>query len=97
LKEAQSIKLPKENIDRALKKATDSSTESFGTGIYEVFGFGGVVLIVTTLTDSPNRAVKAIKALVRAHDAKVASAGSVLFNFEQKVRGASLPFIVHLH
>eukprot|EP01031_Cornospumella_fuschlensis_P031979 gene31979-38667_t len=84
LKEAHSIKLPKENIDRALSKAKDSSSESFTAGVYEVFGFGGAGLVVCSLTDNPTRAVKEIKALVRKSDVKVASAGSVLFNFEQK-------------
>ncbi|RYY78700.1 YebC/PmpR family DNA-binding transcriptional regulator [archaeon] len=84
LKEAHSIKLPKDNIDRALSKAKDTSTEAFTAGVYEVFGFGGAGLVVCSLTDNPTRAVKEIKTLVRKSDVKIASAGSVLFNFEQK-------------
>lgn len=84
LKEAAAVKLPKDNIDRALKKASDTSSESYSSGIYEVFGFGGVGFVVTSLTDNPNRAVKEIKALARKVDAKIASGGSVLFKFEQK-------------
>eukprot|EP00981_Chlorochromonas_danica_P006602 scaffold1438_cov173-Ochromonas_danica.AAC.7 len=79
LKEAQSIKLPKDNIERALTKASDTSLESYSVGLYEVFGYGGVGLVVTTLTDSPNRAVKEIKALARKSDVKIASAGSAVF------------------
>lgn len=43
LKEANSIKLPKENIDRALKKASDSMNEDYSTGVYEVYGHGGAI------------------------------------------------------
>jgi transcriptional/translational regulatory protein YebC/TACO1 len=41
LKEANSIKLPKENIDRAMKKASDSMNEDYSTGLYEIYGHGG--------------------------------------------------------
>lgn len=41
LKEAHSIKLPKENIDRALKKASEKMNEDYSAGVYEVYGNGG--------------------------------------------------------
>jgi YebC/PmpR family DNA-binding regulatory protein len=84
LKEAHSVKLPKENIDRILSKANDQSTQNLEQGIYELFGHGGVGLVVKTLTDSSNRAVKDIKALARKLDIKIASTGSVLFQFQEK-------------
>lgn len=83
LKEAYGLKLPKENIDRALKKATDQSTDSYESGVYEVFGHGGVGLLVTTLSDNSNRAIKAVKEWSRKSEVKMASTGSVLFKFQQ--------------
>ena len=53
-------------------------------GDYEVFGFGGVGIVVRTLTDNPNRAVAQIKAAARKQEVKMASAGSVLFLFDLK-------------
>ena len=53
-------------------------------GDYEVFGFGGVGIVVRTLTDNPNRAVAQIKAVARKQEVKMASAGSVLFLFDLK-------------
>jgi transcriptional/translational regulatory protein YebC/TACO1 len=85
LKEAHSIKLPKDNIERALKKASDQSGENFSTGYYEVYGHGGVGIIVSTLTDNSNRANMAIKSFAKKSDVKMASSGSVMFNFDHKV------------
>ncbi len=85
LKEAHHCKLPKDNIERALKKATETSDESYATGYYEVYGHGGVGVIVATLTDNSNRANMAIKSFARKSEVKMASSGSVMFNFDHKV------------
>jgi YebC/PmpR family DNA-binding regulatory protein len=84
LKEATNSKLPKENIERSLKKATEKSAESWQSGVYEVLGYGGAGIIVQTLTDNPNRAVKAIKSLCSKADVKFTTGGSVLFSFALK-------------
>eukprot|EP01038_Epipyxis_sp_PR26KG_P010853 gene10853-14570_t len=81
LKEAAAIKLPKENVDRALSKATDVSTVGYGSGVYEVFGHDGVGLIIQTLTDNSNRANKLIKAWANKSEVKIASIGSIMFQF----------------
>lgn len=86
MKEAHAVKLPKDNIERALKKATEHSGEAFTLGLYEVFGHGGVGLVVAALTDNPNRVNLAIKTYAKKHDIKMASSGSVLFQFDHKVR-----------
>lgn len=86
LREAHSFKLPKDNIERALKKADDkNSNDTFSSGEYEVFGLGGAHLVVTTLSDNANRAVKTIKSVVgKTEGAKMASPGSILFQFAKK-------------
>lgn len=58
--------------------------ENFTSGVYEIFGFGGVGLVVASLTDNTNRTVNNIKALARKADVKIAGAGSVLFKFDHK-------------
>lgn len=77
--------MPKENIERALKKGTETSTEDYSTGIYEIYGHSGVSIIVCTLTDNSNRTVKEIKRVVKDEEIKMASSGSVLFNFNHMV------------
>ena len=86
MKEAHSCKLPKDNIERALKKASEHNAgEGYSTGYYEVYGHGGVGIVVATLTDNSNRANMAIKSFARKSEVKMASSGSVLFNFDHKV------------
>jgi transcriptional/translational regulatory protein YebC/TACO1 len=87
LREAHSHKLPRENIEKALNKGKDTASANFDVGAYEIFGFGGVALIAATLTDNTNRAFTMIRAAVnKAEGAKLASVGSVLFQFDHKVR-----------
>ncbi len=74
-----------ERVALARRAVNDNtSDEEFRSGDYEVFGFGGVGIVVRTLTDNPNRAVGQIKAAARKHEVKMASAGSVLFLFDLK-------------
>jgi transcriptional/translational regulatory protein YebC/TACO1 len=79
------MKLPKENIERALKKASEKDSASFETGEYEIFGHGGVSILVTTLTDNSNRVNLTIKTYAKKADLKMASPGSILFKFSKKV------------
>eukprot|EP01040_Poterioochromonas_malhamensis_P007761 gene7761-8394_t len=83
IREAHSYKYPRENIEKAIKKANDSSTTNFETGLYEIFGHGGVGFIASTLTDNPNRAIADIRKHLRKHDVKIVN-GSVLFQFDHK-------------
>jgi transcriptional/translational regulatory protein YebC/TACO1 len=79
------VKLPRDNIERALNTAKDKSSANFEVGVYEFFGVGGVGFVVNTLTDNSNRALFELKNALKKTAAKQASGGSVLFNFEQKV------------
>lgn len=83
LKEAVAVKLPKDNIERALKKASAADTADFVTTTYDLFGFGGCGIVVRSLTDNSNRAVKMIKAAANKADVKFGN-GSVLHLFELK-------------
>jgi transcriptional/translational regulatory protein YebC/TACO1 len=76
--------LPKENIERALRRASEKAPEDYKSGVYEVFGHGGVGIIVTTLSDNSNRANNLVKMTAKKADAKMAASGSVLFSFDYK-------------
>lgn len=94
LKEAVQVKLPKDNVERALKKAGEKDTSDFSKGLYEIQGHGGAALVVQTLTNNPTRAVKEIKEQARRSvGAKFTTGGSVLFNFAQRaVLRAAAPY-----
>jgi transcriptional/translational regulatory protein YebC/TACO1 len=86
LQVAKEVKLPKENIDRALAKAGDNTSDNIVHRVYEVFGHGGVGILVSALSDNTNRIFKEVKAVVRRNEgAKMAAEGSVKFKFSEKV------------
>ena len=73
--------MPKDNIQRAIKKANDASdTQEI---MYEVYGPGGVGMIVTGLTDNNNRTSSEIKHLLSKNNASLGAPGSVSWNFKK--------------
>lgn len=84
IRDAHVNRVPKDNIDRMIKKASDNTTEGYKKGIYEVYGHGGVGIVVQTLSDNSNRALQALKIAIKKGEAKMAAAGSVLFQFDEK-------------
>lgn len=77
--------MPKENIERAIKKGTG---ELEGVKIeeitYEAFGPGGVALIIETVTDSRNRTVAELKNMLTNHGGSLGNSGSVAWMFEKR-------------
>lgn len=76
--------MPKENIDRAIKKGTGELKDGSAIEeiIYEAYGPGGTMMIIKTLTDNKNRTVSEIKAILSKFGGKIGGAGSVMWNFE---------------
>lgn len=72
--------VPKDVIERAIKKAQGGDTESYIEGRYEAFGPGGSYIIVDSLTDNVNRAASEIKAAITK---KGGHMGSVIYNFQE--------------
>ncbi len=80
---ARSSNMPKENIDRALKKASGTDDLSVYEEIrYEGYGPGGVAFIVETLTDNRNRTASDVRSVFTKFGGHLGEAGSVSFQFE---------------
>lgn len=79
---ARAENMPKDNIERALKKALDADGENFDPIRYEGYGPGGVAVIVETLTDNRNRTGSVVRAAFAKHGGNLGSTGSVghMFN-----------------
>jgi YebC/PmpR family DNA-binding regulatory protein len=77
---AQSV--PKDNIDRAIKKST-AGTENFEEIRYEGFGPGGIGVIVEVLTDNRNRAAGEVRAAFTKNGGNLGETGSVAFMFDR--------------
>jgi len=75
--------MPKENIDRAIAKATTEAA-NLSEISYEGFGPGGISVIIDVATDNKNRSAQEIKNLFERAGGTLAGPGAVSFNFESK-------------
>jgi YebC/PmpR family DNA-binding regulatory protein len=80
---ARAESMPKDNIDRAIKKATGGETDTYEDIRYEGFGPGGVGLIVEVMTDNRNRAAAAVRTIFGKNGGNLGESGSVAFMFDR--------------
>src|SRR3977135_901367 len=79
---ARAENMPKDNIDRAIKKATGGDAESYDEIRYEGYGAGGVAVIVEVLTDNRNRTAGEVRASFTKSGGNLAETGAVSFMFD---------------
>jgi YebC/PmpR family DNA-binding regulatory protein len=79
---ARQENMPKDNIERAIKKAAGNDGENYDEIRYEGYGPGGVAVIVEALTDNRNRAASDIRSLFSKSGGNLGETGSVAFMFE---------------
>jgi YebC/PmpR family DNA-binding regulatory protein len=80
---ARAESMPKDNIDRAIKKAMGGETDNYEDIRYEGFGPGGVGLIVEVLTDNRNRAASSVRTVFGKNGGNMGESGSVAFMFDR--------------
>jgi YebC/PmpR family DNA-binding regulatory protein len=78
---ARAENMPKDNIDRAIKKSQGTDTESYDEIRYEGYGPGGVAIIVEALTDNRNRTAGEVRAIFSKSGGNLAETGAVSFMF----------------
>src|SRR6202166_3142758 len=79
---ARAENMPKDNIDRAIKKALGGDAESYEEIRYEGYGPGGVAVIVEVLTDNRNRTAGEVRATFTKSGGNLAETGAVSFMFD---------------
>src|SRR6202051_556295 len=79
---ARAENMPKDNIDRAIKKAVGGDAESYDEIRYEGYGPGGVAVIVEVLTDNRNRTAGEVRATFTRSGGNLAETGAVSFMFD---------------
>lgn len=83
--EARGFNMPKDNIERAIKRGSGETKEGkFEEVNYEAFGPGGIAVIIETITDNKNRTLAEIKHTLQKYNGKLAESGSVKWLFERK-------------
>ncbi|MET4800859.1 YebC/PmpR family DNA-binding transcriptional regulator [Bradyrhizobium sp. LB11.1] len=80
---ARQENMPKDNIDRAVKKALGNDGENYDEIRYEGYGPGGVAVIVEALTDNRNRAASDIRSFFTKSGGNLGETGSVSFMFDR--------------
>lgn len=82
---ARAANMPKDNIERAIKKGTGEGADAaFEEATYEGYGPGGVAILVEALTDNKNRTVGEIRHVLSKHGGNLGATGCVGFLFEKK-------------
>jgi YebC/PmpR family DNA-binding regulatory protein len=79
---ARAENMPKDNIERAIKKSQGGDTENYDEVRYEGYGPGGVAVIVEVLTDNRNRTAGDVRAAFTKHGGNMAETGAVSFMFD---------------
>jgi YebC/PmpR family DNA-binding regulatory protein len=83
IQNARAENLPKDNIERAIKKASGGDAETYDAVRYEGYGPGGVAVIVEALTDNRNRTAPNVRALFAKYGGNLGETGSVSFMFSR--------------
>jgi len=82
---AKAINMPKENLERAIKKGTGELESTYYEEVfYEGYGPGGVAILISALTDNKNRTVSELRHLFNKYGGQLAEAGGVSWIFQKK-------------
>lgn len=81
---AKGANMPKDNIERAIKKATGADAEHYSETTFEGYATCGIAVFAECLTDNNNRTVAAVRAMFNRHGGSLGTNGSLSFLFERK-------------
>jgi YebC/PmpR family DNA-binding regulatory protein len=84
VEKAHDVNMPKENIERAIAKASGEGATAIEQITYEGYGPGGVALLIETATDNRQRTVSPIKNVLERSGGTLASPGAVSFQFSRR-------------
>lgn len=84
IQNAKAENMPKENIERAIKRATEKDAADYKEVIYEGYGPHGIAFLVETATDNTNRTVANVRMHFNKCGGTLGNSGSVAFMFEHK-------------
>ena len=81
IQNAKSVNMPKDNIERAIKRASDKSAGDYKEILFEGYGPSGIAILVETATDNNTRTVANIRSYFNKHNGNLGTSGSVVFMF----------------
>jgi len=84
IQNAKGINMPKDNVERAIKKGLGADAKNYQEVVYEGYGPDGVAILIETATDNPTRTVANIRAIFNKYNGSLGTSGSLRFVFERK-------------
>ena len=84
IKAAKANSVPVDNINRAIKRASEANTGDFKESTFEAYGAGGASMIINVNTDNDNRANADVRSAVGKNNGKMAEQGSVMFMYDRR-------------
>ena len=82
MQNAKAANMPKDNVERAIKKASDKDTANYKEVLFEGYAPHGIAIIVETATDNNNRTVANVRAAFNKCEGTFGTSGSVIFMFD---------------
>lgn len=84
IQQSKKENMPKENVERAIKKATSKDESDYKEVTYEGYGPFGIAIVVETATDNPTRTVANVRSYFNKHNGSLGTTGSLEFLFDHK-------------
>jgi YebC/PmpR family DNA-binding regulatory protein len=84
IQNARSVNMPKDNINRAIAKASEQGGDSFQEITFEGYGPGGVAVFLECMTDNNNRTVSAVRSIFNKRGGSLGTNGSLSFLFDRQ-------------
>lgn len=84
IQQAKKENMPKDNVERAIKKATDRDASDYKEVVYEGYGPHGVAIVVETATDNTTRTVANVRSYFNKYGGSLGTSGSLEFLFDHK-------------
>ena len=82
IQNAKAANMPKDNVERAIKKASEKDTAAYKEVLFEGYAPHGIAVLVETATDNNNRTVANVRAAFNKCDGTLSTSGSVIFMFD---------------
>jgi len=84
IQQSKKENMPKENVERAIKKATSKDEADYKEMVYEGYGPNGIAIVVETATDNPTRTVANVRSYFNRYGGSLGTTGSLQFLFDHK-------------
>lgn len=84
IQQSKKENMPKENVERAIKKAISKDEADYKEVVYEGYGPNGIAIVIETATDNPTRTVANIRSYLTRHGGSLGTSGCLQFLFDHK-------------